>query len=84
MRGRQQVYPTIECAPNRAPWARIFQWDMPLPGGWECAWLDYVHRLRRGRGMSRGAGVRGANWAMPGSSGSLVSAFDSEATGEFA
>lgn len=57
MRGRQQVYPTIECAPNRALWARQIQWDMPILRGQECAEQDYVHQSRRGRGMSRGAGA---------------------------
>ena len=84
MRGRQQVYPTFECAPNRLLGSPEIPWGMPLFRGQECAYRGYVQWRRRGWGMSRGAGGGGANWAMPGSSGILVSAFDSEATGEFA
>lgn len=46
MRGRQQVYPTFECAPNRAFWVREIRWDMPIFRGREWARWAYVHWLR--------------------------------------
>ncbi|GIU55779.1 hypothetical protein NicSoilC12_15280 [Arthrobacter sp. NicSoilC12] len=142
MRGRQQVYLTIGCAPNwpglalnprrgmpiirgrggpqvgRAvghvqsrEWA---VWGMPIFGGKEWAIWGYVQPsgglwgsvgafpFLVGRSGLFGAmsspqmgrracpaeepqaGAGRLNWAKPESSGILVSAFDSEATGEFA
>lgn len=56
MRGRQQVYPTNECAPNRALWTREIGADMPIFRGREWAYREYAQRSQRGRGMSRGPG----------------------------
>ena len=56
MRGRQQVYPTFECAPNRALSTRKILRDMPIFRGSERACRAYVRRRRGTRGMSRGAG----------------------------
>lgn len=56
MRGRQQVYPTNECAPNRALWTREIGADMPIFRDREWAYREYAQRSQRGRGMSRGPG----------------------------
>ena len=56
MRGRQQVYPTIECAPNRVSRAGKIPRDMPIFRGSERACLTYAQWLRETRGMSRWAG----------------------------
>lgn len=91
MRGRQLVYPTIGRAPNRPARLPVSRWDMLIFKAREWAEWDHAHPLQRPRGMSPRVGwsapprwVGRLNWAMLESSGILVSAFDSEATGEFA
>ena len=72
MRGRQQVYPTFECAPNRARHARKIPRDMPIFGGSEWAYWAYVQWPREWVGhVPRGAGnapvdmpiFHGSEWA---------------------
>lgn len=52
MRGRQQVYPTFECAPNPPNPAPDSTWDMPIFRAQAWARRDYVHSLFRRWGMS--------------------------------
>ena len=99
MRGRQQLYPTFEDASNRLPATSRFGSDMLIFGAahahfWStpvgmwvvCPFLVAgAGHVPRGEwpGLPRQRPGR-ANWAKRRSSGILVSAFDSKATGEFA
>ena len=66
MRGRQQVYPTFECAPNRALRTLKIPRDMPIFRGSERAFRAYVQWRRGTRGMPCGAGSGGVRgWTCP-------------------
>jgi hypothetical protein len=60
MRGRQQLYPTFGCAPNRALAVRKFPWDMPIPGARQWTLRDHARWARSAGDMStRRRGYRG-------------------------